>query len=194
MRRISLGWCAAALAGLAVITGAAFSALILKERDNRFCFACHLHEAKFKRFTSVPFADMSGPHHAKGVRCIDCHGGADPIMRVRVWSQAAVDTGKFLLGDYHEPEAMTVELRTKECTQCHNPIVKHAPAITAEQDEALEGRAGNAYHQIRSHDSVRINCVRCHPAHATDGDPKGQFISRARVQPICRECHRTLGE
>ncbi len=194
MRRISLGRCAVALAGLVVITGVGFAGLIVKERDNRFCFACHLHEAKFERFTSVPFADLTGPHHAKRVRCIDCHGGADPVMRARVWSQAALDTGKFLVGKYQEPDHMKLELRPKECTQCHDPILKHAPALTAEQDEALEGRAGNAYHQIRSHDSVRINCVQCHTSHTTDGNPKAQFIARKRVQPICRKCHPTLGE
>ncbi len=193
MRRISLGRCAVALAGLVVITGVGFAGLIVKERDNRFCFACHLHEAKFERFTSVPFADLTGPHHAKRVRCIDCHGGADPVMRARVWSQAALDTGKFLVGKYQEPDHMKLELRPKECTQCHDPILKHAPALTAEQDEALEGRAGNAYHQIRSHDSVRINCVQCHTSHTTDGNPKAQFIARKRVQPICRKCHPTLG-
>jgi predicted CXXCH cytochrome family protein len=111
-----------------------------------------------------------------------------------VWSLAALDTGKFLLGDYHEPDHMRLQLRSKECTQCHTPIVKHAPALTAEQEEALEGRAGNAYHQIRSHDAVRIPCVQCHTSHTTDGDPKAQFIARKRVEPICRKCHPTLGE
>ena len=72
MRRRTLGWCAVALAGLAVIVGLTFTALIAKERDNTFCFSCHLHEEKFKRFTSVPFTDLSGPHHAGRVRCIDC--------------------------------------------------------------------------------------------------------------------------
>ena len=194
MRRRSLGWYAVALAGLVVVTGAAFTGLIATERNNTFCFSCHLHEAKFKRFTSVPFTDLTGPHHAGHVRCIDCHGGADPVMRVRVWTLAAVDTGKFLLGDYKEPEHMRLQLRTKECTQCHTPILKHAVKLTAEEEEALEGRAGNAYHQIRPHDSVRMTCVRCHTSHTTDGDPKAQFIARKRVEPICRECHPTLGE
>jgi predicted CXXCH cytochrome family protein len=89
---------------------------------------------------------------------------------------------------------MRLPLRPKECTQCHSPILKHQPALTAEQEEALEGRAGNAYHAIRSHDSVRTNCVQCHPSHTTDGNPKAQFVARKRVEPICRECHKTLGE
>ena len=194
MRHRTLGWCAVALAGLAATTGVAFATLIAKERDNRFCFSCHLHEEKFKRFTSVPFTDLSGPHHAERVRCIDCHGGADVGMRLGVWSLAAVDTGKFLVGRYREPDHMRLPLRPKECTQCHSPILKHQPALTAEQEEALEGRAGNGYHEIRSHDAVRITCVQCHTAHTTDGNPKAQFIARTRVQPLCRKCHPTLGE
>jgi predicted CXXCH cytochrome family protein len=194
VRRRMLGWCVIALAGLGLVTSITFAGVIAKERDNRFCFACHLHEEKFKRFSSVPFTDLTGPHFSERVRCIDCHGGADVVMRLRVWSLAALDTGKFLVGRYREPDRMTLELRPKECTQCHTPILKGQPALTAEQEEALEGRAGNAYHAIRPHDSVRTNCVRCHTSHTTDGDPRAQFIARTRVEPICRECHKTLGE
>ncbi len=194
MRRRALGRCVVVLAGLAVIASVSLVTLAVKERDNTFCVACHLHDEKFKRSTSVPFTDLTAPHDAKDVRCIDCHGGADTVMRARVWSLAALDTGKFLVGRYREPEDMKLPLRSKECTQCHTPILKHPPVVTAEQEEAQEGRAGNAYHAIRPHDAVRMTCVRCHSSHTTDGDPKAQFIARKRVEPICRECHKTLGE
>jgi predicted CXXCH cytochrome family protein len=115
-------------------------------------------------------------------------------MQLQVWFHAAHDAGKFVINRYQEPDFMHVQLRAKECTQCHTPIVKNAPVLTAEQEEAMEGRAGAGYHVIRAHDTVRINCVRCHTAHTTDGDPKGQFIAQRRVEPICRECHATLGE
>ncbi len=194
MRRRTLEWCVVALAGLAVITSVSLIGLVAKERDDTFCVACHLHEEKFTRFTSAPFTDLTSPHHAKDVRCIDCHGGADAAMRFRVWSQAALDTSRFLVGRYREPDHMKLQLRPKECTQCHSPILRRPQAVTAEQEEALEGRAGNAYHAIRPHDAVWITCVRCHSSHTTDGDPKAQFIARKRVEPICRECHATLGE
>ena len=194
MRRRALGRCVVVLAGLAVIASVSLVTLAVKERDNTFCVACHLHEEKLRRSTSVPFTDLTGPHDAKDVRCIDCHGGADTVMRARVWSLAALDTGKFLVGRYREPEDMKLRLRSNECTQCHTPILKHPPVVTAEQEEAQEGRAGNAYHAIRPHDAVRMTCVRCHSSHTTDGDPKAQFIARKRVEPICRECHATLGE
>ena len=193
MRR-KLAWGVAALAGLAVLVAVFLVGLAAVERENNFCISCHLHEQKFKRFTSVPFADLTSPHHAKDVRCIDCHGGADLPMRLRVWTVAGVDTLRYLVGRYREPEHMRLPLRSKECTQCHTPILKNAPALSAEQEEALEGRAGNTYHSIRAHDTVRINCARCHTAHTPDSEAKLQFIARSRVQPICRECHATLGE
>ena len=187
-------WAVVGLAGLALFTSLFLLGLAAKERDDRFCIACHLHEEKFERFVSMPSTDLTGPHHAKDVRCIDCHGGADLPMRLRVWSQAAVDTGRFFVGRYRESDHMRVQLRAKECSQCHTPIMKNAPVLTAEQEEALEGRAGNAYHALRGHDTVRILCARCHPSHTTDGDPKAQFIARRVVEPLCRECHATLGE
>ncbi len=194
MRRRTLGWIVVALVGAAVFTTLFLVALAVTERNNNFCVACHLHEEKFKRFVSTPHSDLTGPHHAKDVRCIDCHGGADLPMQLRVWTHAAHDAALFVIGRYREPDFMHVQLRPKECTQCHTPIVRNAPALSAEQEEAMEGRAGNTYHLIRPHDTVRITCVRCHTSHTTDGDPKGQFVARGRVQPICRECHATLGE
>ncbi len=189
-----LAWGLAALAGLAVLLPLFFVGLAAKERDNNFCVSCHLHEQKLKDFTSVPFTDLTSPHHAKDVRCIDCHGGADLPMRLRVWAVAGVDTLRYLIGSYREPDHMRLPLRSKECSRCHSPILKDAPTWSAEQEETLEGRGGNTYHSIRAHDTVRMTCARCHTAHTTDSEPKLQFIARARVQPICRECHATLGE
>lgn len=194
MRRRNLEWAVAGVAGLAVFTTLFFVTLSAKERDDNFCIACHLHEEKFKRFVSAPFTDLTGPHHAKDVRCIDCHGGSDLPMQLRVWNQAAIDTVKFFAGRYGEPDRMRLALRSKECTQCHTPILKSAPGLSAEQEETLEGQTGNSYHAIRGHDSVRIVCGRCHTAHTTDSEPRLQFIARRRVEPICRECHKTLGE
>jgi predicted CXXCH cytochrome family protein len=185
---------ATTLAGLLVVTTLFLVGLAAKERDNTFCISCHLHEAKFKRFVSVPFTDLTGPHHAKDVRCIDCHGGADLVMRLRVWTVAGIDTVRFLVGRYKEPEHMRLPLRSNECSQCHTPILKSAPALSAEQEEALEGRAGSGYHEIRAHDTVRIVCMQCHTSHTADSEARLHFIARTRVEPICRECHATLGE
>ena len=193
LRRLAIA--AAALAGAALLSSLFLVGLAAKERDNRFCISCHLHEAKFARFRAAAPADLAAAHHAKKeVRCIDCHGGADPVMRARVWSVAGVDTVRFLIGRYHEPDGMRLPLRPAECRRCHTPILKTARSLGAEQDEGAGGRGGDTYHAIRDHDSVQIACIRCHSSHTTDSEPGLQFISRAHVQPVCHECHESLGE
>jgi hypothetical protein len=191
--RRKLVWGVVALAGLGLAVTLFLAGLAAKERDDNFCISCHLHEQKFKRFTSAPFTDLTGPHHAKDVRCIDCHGGADLPMRLQVWAVAAYDSLRYLVGRYREPEGMRLPLRSKECSRCHTPILKKAPALSAEQEELQEEQAGS-YHSIRGHDAVRIVCTRCHGSHTTGSEPKLQFIERTHVQPTCRECHPTLGE
>jgi predicted CXXCH cytochrome family protein len=187
LRTLAIG--ASALAGVALVSALFLAGLAAKERDDRFCVSCHLHEAKFTRFRAAAPVDLAGAHHAKkAVRCIDCHGGADPVMRGRVWTVAGVDTLRFLAGLYGEPERMRLPLRPAECRQCHTPILTRAPA-----GEEEGGGGAQTYHAIRDHDAVRIACARCHLSHTTDSEARLQFISRARVQPICRECHSQFG-
>ncbi len=183
------------LAGVSLVAALFGVALAARERDNRFCISCHLHEEKFTRFLAPASVDLAGAHHAKKtVRCIDCHGGADLGMRLRVWAAASVDTVKFFAGHYQEPTGMRLPLRDKECRQCHTPILKSAPFLAPEQEEATEGRTGDSYHAIRDHDTVRIACVRCHTSHAADGEARFQFLARPRLLPLCRDCHKTMGE
>jgi len=196
----------------ALLLGALFLvALAAKERDNRFCVSCHLHDEKFGRLIALAPGDLAGQHHRKDatVGCIACHGGADPGMRLTVWAVAGFDTLKFLAGAYREPTRMRLPLRDAECRQCHTPILRAAhadgaasgaPARTDDPSDestfaaeaATEGRGGTSYHAIREHDTVRVTCVRCHTTHATDSDAPSRFISRTRVVPICRECHKEM--
>lgn len=184
------------LAGASLVAVLFGVALAAKERDNRFCIACHLHEEKFTRFLAPTSVDLAGAHHAKkAVRCIDCHGGADLGMRLQVWALAAYDTVKFFAGAYTEPDHMRLFLQDQDCRQCHTPILKSAPvALTPEQEEALEGRTGDSYHAIRDHNPVKIACIRCHPSHTTDGEARFQFLARPQLLPLCRDCHKTMGE
>ncbi len=185
------------LAGGAVVFTVLFLvALAAKERDNSFCIACHLHEEKYTRFLAPAAVDLAAAHNPKqSFRCIDCHGGADLPMRLRVWAVAAGDTAKFFAGRYREPDHMRLPLRDKDCRQCHTPILKSAlVALTPEQEEALEGRTGDSYHAIRDHDTVKIACVRCHTTHTGDGEARFKFLSRPRLLPLCRDCHRQMGD
>ena len=207
-RRLAYG-IAGGVAAL-VTAGAFLAGLSAKERDNRFCVSCHLHEAKFGRLVGAPVTDLAGFHHAKDGRlgCIACHGGADPMMRVRVWSLAAFDTVKFLVGTYEEPTRMRLPLRDVDCRQCHTPILKESAAVAvpatrstpeaagAEASYMMEAPTGPgariSFHAFREHEAVNVRCVACHTAHTTDSASTEQFLSRPVVEPICRGCHRQL--
>ncbi|PYM16541.1 MAG: hypothetical protein DMD81_12210 [Candidatus Rokuibacteriota bacterium] len=204
----------------ASVVGALAAALFLtglaaKERDDRFCVSCHLHDEKFTRLVASSPADLAGLHHTKDAKvgCIGCHGGADLPMRFRVWAVAGFDTLRFLAGTYTEPTHMRLPLRNAECRQCHTPILKPVSArtgssavaatgaaaavdpsdeSTVRHEEETEGRGGTSYHAIREHETVRSACTRCHSSHSTDSDATNRFISKSRVVPICRECHPTM--
>jgi hypothetical protein len=191
-------------AGVILVAALFLIALAAKERDNRFCVSCHLHEEKFDRLVAPAATDLAGFHHATDatVGCIACHGGAEPGMRLAVWGVAGFDTLRFLVGAYGEPTHMRLPLGDTECRQCHTPILRaartQAPAPSARPagDESTfaaeaetEGRGGTSYHAIREHDAARVACVRCHTSHTTDSDVGNRFISRPIVVPICRECH-----
>lgn len=190
-------------AGSALLVVVLFlTALAAKERDDRFCVACHLHEAKFRRVGAAVPVDLAGAHGRAqpAVGCIGCHGGADLGMRLRVWQGAAFDTLRFLAGAYREPDHMRLPLRDADCRSCHTPIVKPLPvapappAPTAAEETPFgmppELTAGPvAFHRSRAHDTMTVTCVRCHVTHVTGGERSQRFIVDERVGPICRECH-----
>jgi predicted CXXCH cytochrome family protein len=205
--RLALG--AAGVAGALLLAALFLTALAAKERDNRFCVSCHLHDEKFLRLTASEASDLAGLHYLKKaeVGCIACHGGADPVMRAKVWAVAGFDTLRFLAGTYREPTDMRLPLRDAECRRCHTPTlgrpVSSSPAATAAKpvdatDESVaaeaetEGRGGTSYHAIREHDTVRIACVRCHTSHTTDANAADKFLSRPRITTICRDCHKQM--
>jgi predicted CXXCH cytochrome family protein len=194
----------------ALLFGTLFlTALAAKERDNRFCVSCHLHDEKFLRLTASEATDLAGFHHLKkaDAGCIACHGGADPVMRAKVWTVAGFDTLRFLAGMYQEPSHMRLPLRDAECRWCHTPILGQplssgsatmpAKPVDATDDSAAaeaetEGRGGTSYHAIREHDTVPIACVQCHTSHTTDANAADRFLSRPRIATICRDCHKQM--
>jgi predicted CXXCH cytochrome family protein len=206
-QRLAVG--VAAIIGTFIVGVLFLAGLAAKERDDRFCVACHLHDEKFERLTASSTADLAGLHHNKKpeIGCIACHGGADLDMRLRVWTVAGIDTLKFLVGRYREPDHMRLPLRDVECRQCHTPILKPPAAPKASEatrtvgptadstfaaEAASEGRAGTSYHEIREHDTVKVKCITCHVSHVTGSDATNRFIVRARVVPVCRECHKQM--
>jgi hypothetical protein len=184
----------------ALLVGTLFlTALAAKERDNRFCVACHLHDAKFSRLVTAPATDLAGFHYQRkaDVGCIACHGGAGKARHLQVWLVAGVDTLGFLAGLAAEPTKLWLPLRDADCRPCHTPIegarargsVEPTGEATFAAEAQTEGRA-IAYHAIREHGTVPIACVRCHPSHTTGSDAGSHFIAKVTIRPLCRECHR----
>lgn len=183
-----------AVAG-ALLCGTLFLAgLSAKERDNRFCVACHLHDSKFSRLIAATATDLAGFHYQRKaeVGCIACHGGAGAARHLQVWAVAGFDTLGFLAGLYAEPTHMRLPLRDVECRQCHTPILgtRATEEATFAAEVETEGRGGTAYHAIREHGTVRIACVRCHTSHTTGTAAGDHFIAKVKIGPICRECHK----
>lgn len=187
------------MAVAAIVSGVFLVALVAKERDNRFCVSCHLHDEKFTRLVASVSTDLAGLHFRKdgNVGCIACHAGAGPRRRIAVWSLAALDTLRFIAGVYEEPTHMRISIPDSECRTCHTPILRGAPAAAGTEaayaaEAESEGRDGGSYHAIREHETVRVQCVRCHTTHTADSTAANRFISRERIVPACRECHKEM--
>src|SRR5262250_2815959 len=145
-RRLAVG--VAAIIAVFLVGVLFLVGLAAKERDDRFCVSCHLHDQKFERLIASSAADLAGLHHNKKaeVGCIACHGGADLGMRLRVWTVAGFDTLKFLVGRYREPDHMRLPLRDVECRQCHTPILKPPAAPKApEATRAVDPTADSTF-------------------------------------------------
>ena len=195
-------------AGVVLVVGLFLVGLAAKERDNRFCVACHLHDEKYARYLAAPPVDLTGAHrHADAsVGCIACHGGADAPMRVRVWMLAAFDTVRFLAGAYAEPAHSRLPPRDAECRQCHTSLTKPPTPTPLPRDQVSAGGTGEvipelqsspnleppAFHRLREHEAIPVTCARCHASHAAGGTAAARFLVPAIVEPVCRECHRAL--
>ena len=169
------------------------------ERRNDFCNSCHLpdgtalHLEIRERFDRVVPMNLAGVHGRGWVeeredsdfRCIDCHAGSGPIERGVVKLLAARDGLRYVAGSFEEPKGMAFALSRDTCQRCH-PGFRHsaAPGWTLESYHGRPGHEGD--------DNPR--CVRCHAVHEAGGDPFAYFMSRARVDAACLECHLPDGD
>jgi hypothetical protein len=179
---------------LLVLGGAGWGVSDRIEQDNDFCNACHLpggtplHIETREDFDRVIPIDLAGVHGRGWVeeredsafRCIDCHSGSGMVERVKVKFFAARDGVRWLAGDFEEPKGMPFDLSAEACLSCH----------TSFRQSAAPGWTVEAFHGRADHQGPEVpRCVRCHAVHEKDGDGIRYFMSRARVDRICRECH-----
>ena len=171
--------------GLAVILVVTLSwhASDLLEARNQFCVACHLpggellHESKHREFLAAPAPSLAAAHRlAKSeFRCIDCHGGASFVNKLRVKTVAARDVVRWLVGRFDEPQRMRHPLWDEDCVQCHS---RYHP------------QRKDDFHAIDDHNvDFAHRCVECHLAHPSTGSAELAYLDRAHALPVCRNCH-----
>jgi len=178
------------LAGVAGASASAWAGWAISdhmEADNDFCVSCHLdapsgaqrplHAAKGLDFDNAAATSLVAAHRAarEDFRCIDCHGGASFLNKLRVKSVAARDAVSYALGSFGEPETMQHPLWDEDCAQCH-------ASYSPERDDA--------FHAISVHNTdLPYTCVDCHRSHATGNDATLDFLDPQVVLPTCRHCH-----
>ena len=167
------------------------------EQDNDFCNACHLtptkplHEGIRQAFDARPAVNLASAHALAGnekredrsFRCIDCHGGASLVGRVRVKALAAKDAFWYVTGDFEEPTAMHSPLWNEDCTKCHAAF------------EPEDAGGAQPFHAVPVHNTkFPVACVDCHSSHETGGNTQAYFLDAARLQPLCARCHSEFSE
>lgn len=148
------------------------------EQDDRFCIACHLHEAIFRTFHSVngQVMTLAGSHNVQAeTKCIACHIGATIKDKVIIKAIAGRDTIVYLLGAYKEPEALRYPLGDRTCLKCH-------------PDGGQNLQQASAFHNAPYHRDPRNQCSDCHRSH-TEAPEEATFLPRDTVKPLCDSCH-----
>jgi len=192
-------WQVGLVLGCAVLAPLGWLATERLEARNDFCNACHLpsgeplHRAIRDDFVSLPASTLAAAHATAGnaeradggFRCIDCHGGASIIGRVRVKALAAKDALAWATGRFEEPAGMRWPLWDEDCRQCH-----------AEFDPPVrEAWQSPAFHELAVHNvELGVNCVECHASHERSAPIAPYFLDAVRVRSQCARCHLEFEE
>ena len=144
-------------------------------------------------FDARPPATLAGRHGSAVVddraepafRCIDCHGGAGMLGRVRVKALAAKDAFWYVVGHFEEPSGMRWPLWDEDCAKCHASF------------DVRELQAGQSprFHQLPVHNvDLGVACVECHMSHDAGGNAGAHFVNAAWVRGQCARCHSEFEE
>lgn len=168
------------------------------EQENDFCNACHLEpgvrlHAELRRdFDARPAASLAAAHARAGnrargdaFRCIDCHGGASALGRLRVKALAARDAFWWVVGSFEEPKGMRWPLWDEDCARCH-------PSFDTSEVQPWESPR---FHQLPVHNAaLGVRCVECHLSHESGADAQAYYLHAARVRTQCARCHPEFQE
>lgn len=167
-----------------MVSGTAYA--LDKENHDAFCASCHTEPevTYFQESLAQDPSTLAAFHAQEAVRCIDCHSAGGPLGRVTGLEQGAHDLFNYKTGHYHNPAITTSRLADSSCTKCHG-------------DVNTSRTFNNHFHLFLSRwqqmDPNAVGCVDCHTSHGAQ-DPNQGYLSEATVTPVCRACHRTLGE
>jgi nitrate/TMAO reductase-like tetraheme cytochrome c subunit len=195
----SAGWWTGLVLVCAVSAPIGWLATDRLEAQNDFCNACHLpsgealHREIRDDFVALPAPTLAGAHAVAGnvmradgmFRCIDCHGGASFLGKVRVKALAARDAAVWITGQFDEPVGMRWPLWDEDCRQCH---LEFRPA----EREAWQSAA---FHELAVHNvELGVECVECHTAHERIDPEAPYFLDVVRVRSQCARCHPEFEE
>lgn len=165
------------------------------ERQNDFCNACHLepgvplHIEIRENFDGWPATSLAAAHGSAGhptregddaaFRCIDCHGGASFVGKLRVKALAAKDAFWWVVGDFEEPSGMHWPLWDEDCSQCH-------PSFETKSEAGFDP----AFHDLAVHNvELGVTCVECHLSHEQGANVEAWYLKAAHVRAQCARCH-----
>jgi hypothetical protein len=132
------------------------------------CATCH--DAAVTQYATSIHAQARAAGEAEAASCVDCHGTHDIRQKADVASR-------------------THHLNVPEmCGRCHGPKGRHAPAVFAQFEDSIHGRALLAKGLV-----VAPNCASCHTAHEVrkKSDP-ASHVFRTNVIGTCTTCHEGI--
>jgi hypothetical protein len=184
----TLAWFLAVLALLASVASGGVALTDRLEARRTFCNACHLpdgtrlHASKMRLALERPGLDLTGVHFRKALEghftCADCHRGAGWQERAHVLWGSALNTARYAVGAFNEPDALGRPIVNRACTQCHADV-------THEGDP-------RRFHGLKAHlEQGTVHCTACHLGHAAHDEPAA-MAARARhsAANTCGRCHK----
>ncbi len=175
---------AIAFAAAILLTAGGFTFAATQEQRDPFCASCHTQPETtfFGRETSA-VTDLASAHHAKSVRCIDCHSGPGVDGRVRAELLGAHNALAWVTHTAVQPAQITVLLADANCIKCHAQIAG---------ERTMENHFHYFLSQWQGIDPNAARCVDCHEGHHTDGRVDIMWLNETRTQVTCQGCHSRL--
>jgi len=156
------------------------------EENDAFCASCHSEPEStyYTRTQAATKVDLATAHHAKQVRCIDCHSGAGATGRIGAMQIGASDLFLFVTNQARQPAPLLTPIADANCLKCHSEIP---------QTQSFNRHFHAFLAKWQGLDKNAATCVSCHTGHTTDGSEAIVFLQQARTIAICQQCHTAVG-